>query len=318
MKAIELQQIIGLCNNTNDEKNLNESIEKVLNSENPYYICDFVESVKRVNKSEHLKKFEDKMIEFDDIVHSYEFMFLLADMGIEDFDLKRFEELIKQSGNAKLMMYCLGFVDGVDKESMLQALYETKNAEYIELLSTSEDYEELNVKSRLEYEEKLRLAKEYHYFPKSLENFKTDDLKDIQGLIYNVIRMSEDNQIQKRKKAYTVNELANYLQYLGKYHSEDYNSEMLEGAINLLQEVEVEVGAHEPLHLYEFAASTDTKDKSPVINRVIENGSAKFMHYCLEYVPGLSEETEKKLKRSLELKHHSKYKVESKDTNFIG
>lgn len=318
MKAIEFQQMVGLCNNTNDEETLNDSIEKVLNSENPYYICDFVENVKRVHIAEHLKKFEDKIIDIDDIVHSYEFMFLLADMGVEDFDLKRFEELIKQSGNAKLMMYCLGFVDGIDKEGMLQALYETKNAEYIELLSTSEDYEELDVSSRPEYAEKLRIAKEYHYFPKSLEEFKTENVNDIQGLIYSVVRMDGETQEQKRKKAYIVNELANYLQYLGKYHSEDYNSEILEGAINLLQEVEAEVGADEPLHLYEFASSTDTKDKSPVINRVIENGSAKFMHYCLEYVSGLPEDTEKKLKRALELKHHTKYKVESKDSNFIG
>ncbi len=317
MELIEVQQNIGLCNNTNDEKTLNESIEKVLDSENPYYICDFVENVQRVHTAQDLKKFEDKMIDIDDIVHSYEFMFLLADMGVKDFNLKRFEELIKQSGNSKLMMYCLGFVDGIDKESMLQALYDTRNAECIETLSYSEDYEDLNVNSRPEYAEKLRIAKEHYYFPKSLEEFKKEDSNNIQDLIYSVVRMEAESPKQKRKKAYVVNELANYLQYLSKYHSEDYNSKMLESVINLLQETEVEVGASEPLHLYEFAASTDTKDKSPIINKVIENGSAKFMHYCLEYVPGLSEETEKRLKRALELKHHNKYKVESKDSNFI-
>lgn len=318
MKSIELQQIIGLCNNTNDEKTLNDSIDKVLKSDNPYYICDFVENVKRVHKAEHLRKFEDKMIDIDDIVHSYEFMFLLTDMGVKDFNLNRFEELIKQSGNSKLMMYCLGFVNGIDKESMLQALYDTKNAECIETLSYSEDYEDLDVNSRPEYEERLGMAKEHYYFPKSLEEFKGNDSNNIQDLIYKVVRMEAETPKQKRKKAYAINELANYLQYLGKYHSEDYSSEILEATINLLQDVEVEVGADEPLHLYEFAASTDTKDKSSIINKVIENGSAKFVHYCLEYVPDLPEEIEKKLRRVLELKHHNKYKVESKDSNFIG
>lgn len=201
MKSIEVLQAIGLCNNTNDENILRDNIRKVLQSKNPYYICDFVENVNKVHKPEYLRLFEDEMISIGDIVHSYEFMFLLADMGVEDFNLKRFEQLLKESGNAKLMMYSLAFVEGIDKESMLQALYDTKNAKYIEQLSTDEEYEFLKVTESPEYEERLREAKSYYYFPKSLEELKPEDPHNVQELIYSVMNMPEGTAEEKRKKS---------------------------------------------------------------------------------------------------------------------
>lgn len=314
MKPIEVLYTIGLCNTTNDENILRENIRKILQTRNPYYICDFVENVSKVHKREYLKLFEDEMLSIGDIVHAYEFMFLLADMKVKDFDLKRFEQVIQESENAKLMMYSLAFVEGIDTESMLQALYETKNAKYIEQLSTDEEYEFLHVSESEEYKRRLAEAKKYDYFPKSLEEVKPEDNQDIQNLIHNVMSLPESSEEEKRKKAYAINELANYLQYTIKYHPQGLTIRVIEQAIELLAEAEAEVGKEEPLHLYEFAASVDIKNKTPLIEKVIKNGSAKFMHYCLEYVQGLSEETERKLKRALEYKHHNKYKIVEKQT----
>ncbi len=313
MKPIEVLQAIGLCNNTNDENILRETVRKILDTKNPYYICDFVENVSKVHKKEYLKLFEDEMLEIGDIVHSYEFMYLLTDMGVQDFDLKRFEEAIKESGNAKLMMYSLVYIKGADTEGMLQALYDTKNAKYIKQLSTDEEYESLKVNERPEYEKHLKEAENYYYFPKSLEAVKPENNKDIQSLIKNVMSMPEESEEERRKKAYSTNELANYLQYIIEHHPQGLNVEALKQAIELLAEAELEVAKDETICLYEFAVSVDMKDKTPIIDRVIQNGSAKYICYCLEYTPGLSEEAKKKLERALAQKHHNKYKVESKE-----
>lgn len=313
MKPIEVLYTIGLCNTTNDENILRENIRKILDTKNPYYICDFVENVKKVHKKEYLKLFEDEMLAIGDIVHSYEFMYLLTDMGVQDFDLKRFEEAIKESGNAKLMMYSLVYIAGADQEGMLQALYDTKNAKYIKQLSTDEEYESLKVNERPEYKSRLEEAENYYYFPKSLEEVKPEDNHDIKSLIQNVINMPEGSEEEIRKKAYSINELANYLQYIIEYHSQNLNVQALKQAIELLAEAEVEVAKDETICLYEFAVSVDMKDKSAIVDRIIQNGSAKYIYYCLGYTPGLSEEDKKKLERALQQKHHGKYKVESKE-----
>lgn len=313
MKPIELLYTIGLCNTTNDENILRETVSKILDTRDPYYICDFVENVNKVHKKKYLKLFEDAMLEIGDIVHSYEFMYLLTDMRVQDFDLKRFEEAVKESGNAKLMMYSLVYIEGVDQESMLQALYDTKNAKYIKQLSTDEEHESLKVNERPEYKERLEEAENYYYFPKSLEKVKPEDKTDISSLIKNVIGMSEGNEEERRKKAYSINELANYLQYIIEHHPQGLNVQSLRQAIELLAEAELEVAKDESICLYEFAVSVDMKDKTPIIDRVIQNGSAKYICYCLEYAPDLTEEAKNKLERALAQKHHNKYKVDSKE-----
>ena len=125
--------------------------------------------------------------------------------------------------------------------------------------------------------------------------------------------MPEESEEERRKKAYSINELANYLQYIIEHHPQGLNVDALKQAIELLAEAELEVAKDETICLYEFAVSVDMKDKTPIIDRVIQNGSAKYICYCLEYTPGLSEEAKKKLERALAQKHHNKYKVESKE-----
>lgn len=310
-KTTELSRRINGCNNNIGEDYLRESVNWVIETNDPYVLCDFIENVKACHTKEYIKMFEDAIISIGDIVHIYEFMFLLNDLKVKEFDIKRFEEIIRNSGNSKLMLYCLEFVKGIDTESMLQALYRTKNAKYIELLSTSEDYEEIRAAERPEYAEQLRIAKEYNYFPKSLEEFKGETEKevDIQDLKFQVTNLEGGNQEQKRKKAYLINELANYMEYLMEYHAENYDREVLTKDINSLYETEVEVIDDEPLHAYEFLASVETEDKEAMADKIMKKNHPKFLHYCLEYVPNLSEKTERKLKNTLEKIKHPRYKV---------
>lgn len=313
MDSIEFKRAMWACNNTEDKDIIRENVEKVIESNNPYYLCDLIENSKKLHTPEYVKAFEDAIVSVGDIVHTYEFMFLLADMGVKDFDLKRFEAIIKESGNPKLMLYCLGFVEGINQETMLQALYETKNAKYIEALSVNEEYADINVAERPEYAEQLELAKKYNYFPKSLEDFKGESAEkvDVRALIYQVIRMNTETPEQQRKKSYLINELANYIEYLAEYHGQDYDVEMLKESISLLQEAECVTAANEPLHLYEFAASVDTDDKGRIINGVIQNNIPKYLHYCLEYVPNLSDVDRRSLEVALDKSQNAKYKVDS-------
>ncbi len=171
-KTVEFLRRINGCNNNLGEDYLKESINWVIETNDPYMICDFIENVKACHTKEYIKIFEDAIISIGDIVHIYEFMFLLADLGVKDFDLKRFKE-----------------------------------------------------------------------------------------------------------------------------------------DINSLQEAEIEIVDDEPLHAYEFASSVETENKDAIIDKVIKNKHPKFLHYCLEYVPNLSEEAEGKLKKSLNRVQHPRYKI---------
>ena len=306
-----LRNLIKKCNNTEDKLEISRIARGVKETNNPYLICDFMASVPKAHTKELIKMFEDEIEDIGDIVHSYEFMFLMSDMKVQNFEKKRFEELIKSSGNPKLMMYCLGFVEGIDKESMLQALYETKNAKYIELLSTSEDYEDFNVSERPEYFEMLKRAKEFNYFPRSLEEYREEN-PNLVTLISSIVKSDSETVEQRRKKAYQINELANYIEYLAEYHGKDYDAEFLHTSINLLQDAELVAGDDEPLHLYEFAASVETDDKSSVINRVIDIGDKKYIHYCLEYVPNVPQNLVEKMEKVLKQEEAVKPEMSAK------
>lgn len=113
-------------------------IEEGINSGNPYTICDLLEETKGGPNGTYLRELENAIIETNDIVQIYEFMFLAVDMNINGFDRERFERIIRQSKNPKLMCYCMGFVPGTNIKAMLKALEDTENAKYMEMLIKKE------------------------------------------------------------------------------------------------------------------------------------------------------------------------------------
>ena len=261
----------------------NPEIEEKINSGDPYKICDILEETKGGPNGIYLKKLEDAIIATNDIVQIYEFMFIAVDMNVIGFDKERFERIIRQSKNPKLMCYCMGFVPGTDMELMLSALEQTKNAKYMEMLKQDDEYKDVFeevIKIDSNYEEKIEEAKQFDYFPESLKEYidLKDDINELKS------------EIKQTKNPHLITELANYIAYLNEYKEENYDIEDL----TIMQE-EIK----DPMQAYEYLSSVNVKDKKQLIQVVIDSGRVKFMYYTYEYVPGLTEEEKDLLKEEI-------------------
>lgn len=282
----------------------NPEIEERINSKDPYTICDVLEETKGGPNGIYLKKLEDAIVATNDIVQIYEFMFMAVDMNIVGFDRERFERIIRQSGNAKLMCYCMEFVPGTNIEEMLKALEQTKNAKYMEMIIKDEEYSDVYEEIKRinpNYEQVVEDAKQFDYFPESLKQFI--DLKD------DIVKLK--SEIKLTKSPHLITELANYIEYLNEYKEESYDIEDLAVAQEELKD---------PMQAYEYLASVSVKDKTGLIQTVINSGRVKFMYYVYAYVPGLTEEERDKLKEGIKENDISgKYKEMIEDeTNFEG
>ena len=249
----------------------NPEIINGINSNDPYVICDLLEQTGGVP---YLKELEDAIIKTNDIVQIYEFLFLAVDMKIPDFDQKLFEGIIIESKNPKLMCYCIGFVPGINLNKMVEALINTHNSKYMEMILTNEEYEDILPEvQRLfpNYNEEVEKSKQFDYFPTSLEEFK-EYKKNISLLKQKII---------KTKNPHLITELANYIEYLNEYKGEKIDISDL----TLIQE---EIG--DPMQVYEYLASVDLKERTGLINSAVRAEKPKFLYYIHEYVPNLSKE----------------------------
>lgn len=268
-------------------------IKEKINTADPYTICDILEETKGGPNGIYLKKLEDAIVETNDIVQIYEFMFLAVDMNVIGFDRERFERIIRESRNPKLMCYCMEFVPGTNIELMLKALENTQNAKYMDMLIINEEYEDVYKKIKRinpKYEETVENAKKFDYYPDSLKQFKhlKDDITSLK------------KQIIDTKNAHLITELANYIEYLNEYKDGYYD---IEDLITAQEEVK------DPMQAYEFLASVNVKDKTGLIQVVIKSGKVKFMYYVYAYVPELTEEKRNELKESIkEMDQCGKYK----------
>ena len=278
----------------NSIKNIvDPDVEKGINSGDPYKICDLLEETKGGPNGIYLRKLEDAIIATNDIVQIYEFMFLAVDMNIPGFDRRRFEGIIRESGNSKLMCYCMGFVPGTNIEEMLKALKGTKNAKYMEMLIENEEYEEAFEEIKQidpQYEESVEEAKEFDYFPESLKDFIS--LKD------NFEQLKQE--IIDTNNPHLITELANYIEYLNQYKGKAYDIQELTVAQEEIQD---------PMQAYEYLASVNLEDKSGLIQSVINSGKVKFMYYVYEYVPELTDKERELLEQNIiEKDSNGKYK----------
>ena len=261
-----------------------KEFQKKLNSNDPYTICDLLGQTRgNILRRSCMKALEDKIMATDDIVQIYEFMFMAVDMGLQDFDRERFEKRIQESGNAKLMCYSIGFVPGININKMLQSLYPTNNAMYIEALSDEEYAEVLDIRAiDPNYDQRLEAAKQADYFPQPLSQF--EELKDdVEELKRKVI---------ESENPYYITEAANYLEYLKKYKSQEHSIEDL---------TEKQVELNDPMNLYEYLASNPfVKDKMPLIKGIVKSGKKKFIKYVSQYVPGLSDSEKEYLESAMQ------------------
>lgn len=258
-------------------------VEEGINSGNPYIICDLLEKTKGGLNGIYLKKLENAIIETNDIVQIYEFMFLAVDMNIVGFDRARFERAIRESDNPKLMCYCMEFVPGTNIEEMYNALEHTQNAKYMEMLIDDDEYgdvlEEIK-KINPEYEETVENAKQFDYYPESLKQFI--NLKD------DILQLKKE--VIATKNPHLITELANYIEYLNEYKEQSYDISDL---------VIAQEETQDPMQAYEFLASVNVEDKSGLIQTVINSGKAKFMYYVYAYVPELTEQEKNQIKENI-------------------
>lgn len=281
---------------------IDPNIEDKINSKDPYVICDLLEQTKGGPNGIYLRKLEDAIVATNDIVQIYEFMFMAVDMNVIGFDRERFEGIIRQSSNAKLMCYCMEFVPGTNIEEMLKALEQTKNAKYMEMIMKDEEYNDVYEKVKRinpNYEQSVEDAKQFDYFPESLKQFieYKDDISVLKSKVMNT------------KNPHLITELANYIEYLNEYKEEPYDIEDLAVAQEELKD---------PMQAYEYLASVSVKDKTELIQAVINSGRVKYMYYVYAYVPKLTEEEQNILKEEIKRQDISgKYKEMLEDKTSI-
>lgn len=273
---IDINKVINECNQSNDIEYIKKVAKEIVLT-NPYTICTFAEYVDACDHPEIMPILEKGMISFADIVHIYEFMFLMVDCQRTYFNLPSFEALIKSSKNPKLMLYCIGFVPGINIPSMIDALYKTKCIKYIEQLK-SEEYQAI-VDYYIdwdEYENVISEAREFNYFPEILKQYQKPGINLL-------------NSVLKSKDPYVYNEMADYLEYLRDYKGYDNVDNFLE-ILGMAM-----LRTNEPLHMYEFAASVTYCDKPMFENRVATSKQVKYWYYMYAYVHGINKELFKNL-----------------------
>ena len=258
----------------------NPEIENGIKSGDPYEICDLLEKTKG---GIYLSELEDAIIKTGDIVQIYEFLFMAVDMGIPRFDRERFENIIRESNNPKLMCYCMEFVPGTNIEEMMKKLIDTHNTKYLSMILNNEEYNDLLEKVKMiypNYEEIVEDSNRYDFFPSSLEEFEgyKDNIEELK------------RHIKKTQKPHLLTELANYIEYLNEFKN---------GSFDISDLTQLQEELKDPMQAYEYLASVSVKDKRGLIESVISSGRAKFMYYVYEYVPELKEEEKNKIRESI-------------------
>ncbi len=282
--------IIAVSESSTDLKLVTQNAKRIVWS-GPYNICNFAEDVTLADTEENMKTLEDGIKRYEDILHIYEFMHRMTQSKKEHFHLKDFEEFIRQSRNPKLMFYCLTRIPGIDFEAMLESLYETKCVKYIEKLGQEEyeisENEKISVETLPNYQQKLKEAREYDYFPYCLEPFGTRDVNQLIPLVTDT------------KSPYLITELADYIEYLRDYKNIfDYDPTPLQRELILC-------ATKEPLYIYEYAASISSSDKKSAQVVLIEQGDPKYMYYLYKYVPDVDKE---ELRKQIDFSGNEKYR----------
>lgn len=261
-----INKIINDCNNSNSVEYV-KAVAKEIVLTDPYTICYFAEYVELVDDPTIMPILEKGILSFGDIVHTYEFMFLMVDCQRQYFNLPAFESIIRNSKNPKLMLYCIGFVPGINIPLMLKALYATKCIKYIDKLSEFESELE-DIIDWDEYEEQREIASHTDYFPEILKQYQKPGVNLL-------------NSVLQTKDPYLINELADYLEYLRDYKGYDNVDDFLEILGYAMARCK------EPLHHYEFAASITFSDKKMFQKLVIDSEMIKYDFYMYEYVDGV-------------------------------
>ena len=268
MENLEFKSILNECKNTKDINVVIQGAIEVAKSNNPYYICDFVEEVALADSPEIMPILERAICETRDYVHIYEFAFLTNDMGMKNVYNEGLLQTIVLSLNPKLMAYCLEYIPAMRKDILLYALGECGNKKWIEhVLSQENIFDGIEESKKQELLERLKNRYEYalnnEVLPHCVEHLEGLDVEKIAQYAI------------ESKNPYIINEVAENV-VAGK------------GDVDLFLDKIIETG--DILHIYEFGASVPNAKVSKVEKAAIDSGMPKYMYYVGAYVPNADAE----------------------------
>ena len=255
--------------------------QTVARSKNPYYICDFAEYVDSADSPLVMPILQKAMEETGDIVHIYEFAFLMADCERTAVDYESLQNLIIESEDPKLICYSAEYVPTFDQKALAQGMIRCGNEKwlthYIESVGfyagvqNESEQERENQKSALVA--KLLFEQERGYkIPKQIsDNYEGGT---IIGIAHNVLSAGVPYHIN----TFAENDAELY----------GLTPEVQAEFIRPFEEAMISTG--DILHIYEFGASVPGADIRMIEDAVIESGMAKYMYYVGAYVPGADAE----------------------------
>lgn len=280
------KDILAYCQGNEKGQLIPVLVKTIAGCGNQHFIYDLIQHCPQIATPENMRIFEQGIIDLAQAKNNptiaYEFMFEMAtDFKIQNFDLERFEKLIIDYQNPKLMDYCIRCIKGTNVPRMLSALYATGSLKYI--ARVKQKYEEHNVNQELypaeqvfneEYDQALASARENAYTPFWIDEdqFTSPTLEELCA------------RVVAAKKPYLINELADYFEYLLDYNEPDEQFRlMLEALIEILKRAMKKQG--EMLDKYEFSWSVKRADVPSMQEDVIASGDVKFMTYFID-IPG--------------------------------
>lgn len=291
-KRREILDKLGITITKESIKNQAMDKKQMLERRNPYEINKWIADTYGISANEMI----DSIIETGDILQIYEFFYLivdirkefgnynsLKDLGIHDEKIKKLENAILDSKNAKLIRYCIGFVPGIDLDKYLEALYDTKSYWDIKALSVGRDYIDANEVANPELLKRVKssgyndilnkakqAAKDKKYFPESLIKEFEEQKRDLNQLV---------NRIINSKSPYLICELANYIEHLEEIQDEEKKT--------LIEKLaKAELLTHDSMGIYEFLSSVESVSQNmfkKMVREIIEIGDEKYMKYVREF-----------------------------------
>lgn len=277
MDNLEFKKMLKTAIKRTDRMYVSYCVDRLLEELNPFHICDFAELVPLADDPELMPKLANGMYNCNDIYHLYEFLFCMNDSGKKFVPFDDIATIIKDSGIAKIIYYCIECIDWCNTEDMEQALLGTDDYRYILAYSENKDLKKFHSEDYIENLLKELLSDRYeicglascqpqYYWDKYFENLDLDK----KGA-----RLEPIIEISKRlNNPMLINMGAEY---------EDFLVSQMPDAFRAMMDSENE------LHIYEYYCSMKehpnperclTKQQKKEILAFIENcNNAKIMYY---------------------------------------
>lgn len=293
---------IDLIEEANDsstsESRFNEIVGAVASLGDPYLICDFCEWVQRADTPRAMSILQGAIERSGDIVHIYEFAFLMADCKKQSVDYKSLQDKIISSENPKLISYCSEYVPAFDQRALAEGMIKCGNVKWLKHYIGEKGYyagvEELDEDTRrdqrVRLEQRLELAKREearHLPPKSVikrYGILGQDLDEMRREVltsadpYMINEMAENWEANLYETPLATLEMDRQIRVPEHRQRQTYGQTIEEYEDAIMRTGDM-------LHIYEFGASVPGADVERIMRAAKKIGIPKYMYYVGAYVP---------------------------------